>query len=63
MNTTTPLAEARSLLFVPGNRPERFEKARSGADAIILTLEDSVPQADKARARAYRPSIGHGCEC
>jgi len=52
MNHTTCLAEARSLLFVPGNRPERFEKAaRSGADAVILDLEDSVPPADKARAR------------
>ena len=29
-----PLAHARSLLFVPGNRPERFAKAlASGADA------------------------------
>jgi len=45
-------AEARSLLFVPGNRPERFQKAaRSGADAVILDLEDSVPAADKASAR------------
>lgn len=48
----TPLADARSLLFVPGNRPERFAKAaRSGADAVILDLEDSVPLADKAMAR------------
>ena len=31
----------RSLLFVPADRPERFEKAAaSGADAIILDLED-----------------------
>jgi citrate lyase subunit beta/citryl-CoA lyase len=45
-------ANARSLLFVPGNRPERFEKAvRSGADAVILDLEDSVPIADKELAR------------
>lgn len=44
---------ARSLLFVPGNRPERFEKAAgSGADAVILDLEDSVPVGDKAAARA-----------
>ncbi|WP_353189168.1 CoA ester lyase [Pandoraea pnomenusa] len=42
----------RSWLFVPGNRPERFEKARtSGADAIILDLEDAVPLADKLSAR------------
>lgn len=47
------LAEARSLLFVPGNRPERFQKALdSGADAVILDLEDAVPAADKAAARA-----------
>ncbi|KKW91095.1 HpcH/HpaI aldolase/citrate lyase family protein [Sphingobium chungbukense] len=33
----------RSLLFVPADRPERFAKAAaSGADAIILDLEDSV---------------------
>lgn len=44
---------SRSLLFVPGNRPERFEQAaRSGADAVILDLEDSVPVGDKAAARA-----------
>src|ERR1700675_1796936 len=50
--TTNRCAHARSLLFVPGNRPERFEKAvRSGADAVILDLEDSVPVSDKAAAR------------
>lgn len=53
MTPSTALADARTLLFVPGNRPERFEKAaRSGADAIVLDLEDAVPQADKAAARA-----------
>lgn len=42
----------RSLLFVPGDRPERFEKAlTSGADAVILDLEDSVAPANKPRAR------------
>jgi citrate lyase subunit beta / citryl-CoA lyase len=42
----------RSLLFVPGDRPERFAKAAaSGADAIILDLEDSVSLARKAEAR------------
>ena len=42
----------RSYLFVPGNRPERFAKAlASGADALILDLEDSVPLAEKAVAR------------
>ncbi|MEF3133982.1 CoA ester lyase [Rhizobium sp. 268] len=42
----------RSLLFVPGDRPERFEKAlASGTDAVILDLEDSVSLANKPRAR------------
>jgi citrate lyase subunit beta/citryl-CoA lyase len=42
----------RSLLFVPGDRPERFAKAAgSGADAIILDLEDSVTPSAKAAAR------------
>lgn len=42
----------RSLLFVPGDRPERFAKAEaSGADAIILDLEDSVAASAKDRAR------------
>lgn len=44
----------RSWLFVPGNRPERFDKAlNAGADATILDLEDAVPIADKAAAREY----------
>lgn len=43
----------RSLLFVPGDRPERFGKAAaSGADALIFDLEDSVVPARKADARA-----------
>lgn len=42
----------RSLLFVPGDRPERFAKAAgSGADAIILDLEDSVAPSAKPEAR------------
>src|SRR3546814_655514 len=42
----------RSLLFVPGDRPERMEKALGlGADALILDLEDSVAPTKKADAR------------
>ena len=41
-----------SYLFVPGNRPERFNKAlSSGADVVIIDLEDAVPDADKSYAR------------
>ena len=44
---------ARSALFVPGNRPERVDKAvNTRADAVIIDLEDAVPPADKVRARA-----------
>lgn len=42
----------RSLLFVPGSRPDRFDKAdAAGADAIVLDLEDAVAPADKDSAR------------
>ena len=41
------------LLFVPGDRPERFAKAvASGADAAILDLEDAVAPDRKETARA-----------
>lgn len=47
------LVTARSLLFVPGSRPERFDKAvDSGADVVILDLEDAVAPAEKGQARA-----------
>lgn len=43
---------ARSALFVPGDRPERFSKAfASGADQIIIDLEDAVDEFSKARAQ------------
>jgi citrate lyase subunit beta/citryl-CoA lyase len=43
----------RSYLFVPADRPERFAKAlASGADAIIVDLEDAVAPAAKATARS-----------
>lgn len=44
----------RSLLFVPGDRPERMVKALGlGADALILDLEDSVAPAGKDAAREH----------
>ena len=43
-----------SWLFVPGSRPDRFVKAAaSGAEAVILDLEDAVAEADKASARDH----------
>lgn len=44
---------ARSLLFVPGDRPNRFDKAAAAApDLVVIDLEDAVAPADKAEARA-----------
>lgn len=42
----------RSLIFVPGNRANMLERARSfNADIIMVDLEDSVPPAEKVNAR------------
>lgn len=42
----------RSVLFVPGNRPDWIDKApKYGPDALILDLEDAVPNAEKVEAR------------
>ena len=53
------LARARSFLFVPATRPERIAKAlASGADAVIVDLEDAVAAADKVSARlALLPAL------
>jgi citrate lyase subunit beta/citryl-CoA lyase len=43
----------RSYLFVPGDRPDRFEKAlATAADAVVVDLEDAVAPQAKAAARA-----------
>ncbi|MCB1477219.1 MAG: CoA ester lyase [Rhodobiaceae bacterium] len=44
----------RSLLFVPGDRPDRFDKAvESGAGLVVLDLEDAVKPEAKDVARRY----------
>ena len=44
----------RSLLFVPGDRPDRMQKAFAAwADALILDLEDAVAPDRKAEARRH----------
>src|SRR5689334_4152512 len=53
MTTAEDVHAARSLLFVPASRPDRFDRAReSGADLIILDLEDAVPEDLKTAALA-----------
>lgn len=48
------LREARTLLFVPGDRPERFAKAAaSGADVVVIDLEDAVAPDRKGQARRH----------
>ena len=51
----------RSMLFVPGDSPRKFTRARAGgADALILDLEDSVAVSDKAAARVtVREMLGN----
>lgn len=47
------ISQARTALFVPGDRPERFDKAlNSGADSVIIDWEDAVEDGRKAFARS-----------
>ena len=49
----TTFGPIRTALFVPGNRPDRVNKAlHSGADAVIVDLEDAVPLGQKEETRA-----------
>lgn len=51
----------RSFLFVPADSERKIPKAiASGADAVILDLEDSVAPADKARAREIAAEVLQG---
>lgn len=52
MQKATREPQARTLLFVPGDRPERFARAAaSGAGGVLVDLEDAVAPEAKARAR------------
>lgn len=47
-----PVFAVRSLLFTPATRPDRFARAvSSGADAVVVDLEDSVAISEKDIAR------------
>lgn len=49
---TRDIPPIRTALFVPANRPDRVDKALdSGADMVIIDLEDAVPQDQKQGAR------------
>ena len=50
--STVPTYAIKSVLFVPGSRPERFAKAlASGAEKIIVDFEDAVEEHSKEKAR------------
>jgi citrate lyase subunit beta / citryl-CoA lyase len=54
----------RTMLFAPGNEPRKVQKVgQFGADAIILDLEDAVPNAQKVATREslrkVLDSMGH----
>lgn len=56
-----PHGVCRSALFVPATRVERIPKAlASGADAVIVDLEDAVAEADKSSARSNLDTFLHG---
>ena len=56
----TKIEFIRTALFVPGNRPDRIDKAmNTPADAVIVDLEDAVPPALKTESRpVVREKIG-----
>ena len=61
-NGSELVAAAVTALFVPGDRPERFAKAAaSGADVVIIDLEDAVTADNKAKAlSSARESLAEG---
>ncbi|MGW4858321.1 HpcH/HpaI aldolase/citrate lyase family protein [Kocuria palustris] len=54
MTSSAQLATARTALFSPALRPDRVLKAQgSGADCVVVDLEDAVAAADKDAAREH----------
>jgi citrate lyase beta subunit len=58
---TEPIQPRRNLLFVPGTRPDRFEKAlAAGPDMVTVDLEDAVIPSHKDEARARSMPLFEG---
>ena len=63
MHDAVDVVLLRSLLFVPGDRPDRFDKAiASSADAIVVELEDGVRAANKESARRNARALFEGTD-
>jgi citrate lyase subunit beta/citryl-CoA lyase len=62
VSPVSTVGTAVTALFVPGDRPDRYAKAAaSGADLVIIDLEDAVAPPDKDAARAsVRSALGAG---
>ena len=62
VSPVSTVTAAVTALFVPGDRPDRYAKAAaSGADLVIIDLEDAVAPPDKDAARAsVRSALGAG---
>lgn len=60
--TPDRIMSARTFLFVPGDRPDRFDKAAAaGPDIVVIDLEDAVAPSAKATAREHtRQWLGRG---
>lgn len=53
------LQRLATLLFVPGDRPDRIDKAvAAGADAVVIDLEDAVAHSAKTVARGLAIEAG-----
>ena len=66
MRDSAPLLQtSRTWLFVPGDRPERFARAAaSGAQVVIVDIEDAVSPDNKEAARAaVSTALGDGFRC
>lgn len=58
------MVKIRSMLFVPGDRPERFDKAvQTGADSVVIDLEDAVLPPSKNSARQKVADWGKSGSC
>jgi citrate lyase beta subunit len=61
--TEPPFQPRRSLIFVPGDKPEMFAKAlRAGADMVTVDIEDAVAPQHKALARERALALFAGAE-
>lgn len=63
MTDVETIKRARTFLFVPGDRPDRFQSAlNSEADCVVIDLEDAVAPSAKPAAREHLAALLRGAE-